>query len=69
MSPQTSYLYATPTFLQGMAITLDVGATLEQYNLSRTPEEADTKAMRADWRATGNDIRFAMKQHEQADAQ
>ncbi|MEI8230641.1 MAG: hypothetical protein WCG83_05930 [Candidatus Peregrinibacteria bacterium] len=64
MGFQTSYLYATPTFLSGMAMTLDLGATMSQYNISRTPEEADAKAMKSDWQATGNDIRFAMNSYE-----
>jgi hypothetical protein len=49
-----------------MAMTLDMGATMEQYNASKTPEEADAKAMSSDWHATGNDIRSAMRQYEQA---
>jgi len=45
-------------------MTLDLGATMSQYNISRTPEEADAKAMKSDWQATGNDIRFAMNSYE-----
>lgn len=65
MSPETSYLYATPTFLQGMAMTLDMSGSLTQYNENATPEEADAKAVKSDWYATGNDMRAAMKKYEQ----
>ena len=65
MSIETSYLFATPSFISGLAMTLDMGSTLEQYNTSRTPDEADIKALQSDWRVTGADIRSAMKEYEQ----
>jgi hypothetical protein len=44
-----------------MAAVLDMGATLTIYNESKTPEEADAKAIACDWRVVGNDIKSAMK--------
>ncbi len=57
---QTSYLYAVPSFIGGMAHSLDMGCTLEVYNSNETPEEADTKATQNDWEAVGNDILNSM---------
>lgn len=60
---QTSYLYAVPTFLGGMAYTLDLGGTLEIYNENKTTTEADLKALRNDWEAVGNDIKNSMTKY------
>ena len=57
----SDFLFATPSFSIGLAAVLDVGGTLAEYNSSRTPEEADRRAIRADWEVIGNDIRFAMR--------
>ena len=35
---------------------LDLFGTFDSYNESRTGDEADTKAMFADWRVTGQDL-------------
>lgn len=65
ISIETTYLYATPSFLGGMAYTLDMGRTLLVYNESATPIEADTKAIRNDWKAVGKDLMFSMQQYGQ----
>ena len=62
ISQETSYLFATPSFLGGMAHTLDLGGTLEMYNESSSPAKADAKAIRNDWKAVGQDIFSSMQQ-------
>jgi len=57
---RTTFLYATPNFLLGMASVLDLGATLTVYNESESPEEADFKAIYSDWATTGEDISSAL---------
>jgi hypothetical protein len=57
-------LFARPSFFEGMARILDVGATLQQYNVSATGREADIRALKNDWRAVGDDIKAAIE-HEQ----
>jgi len=59
---RTDRLFATPSFIEGMARVLDLGATLTQYNASVTPKNADFAAISSDWVVTGNDIRSAMGQ-------
>ena len=66
ISIETSYLYAVPSFLGGMAQTLDIGGTLRVYNSSETPAEADAKAMRNDWKAVGKDLMSSMQKYEQS---
>ena len=57
---QTDFLFARPSFIGGMASVLDLGVTLVTYNESKTTEEADTLAIKTDWKITGDDIRSAM---------
>ena len=49
-------LFATPTFLEGVARTLDLGDPFTDYNTSRNADEADFFALRSDWRAIGEDF-------------
>ena len=60
MNSISGFLYAQPTFTEGMASMLDFGATLMQYNISRNSDEADALALHADWLAVGKDIRDAI---------
>lgn len=59
----SDFLYASPSFLTGVARTIDLGACLERssYNMSRTPAEADLRALTNDWRAVYGDLWRAAK--------
>ena len=57
----TDYLYAHPSFAEGVGRLFDFGDTLTVFNGSRTPEEADARAAYEDWRAVGNDLRAAVQ--------
>ncbi len=61
---ETSFLFATPSFLEGLARTLDLGATLDEYNSSITPEQADYLALKNDWQVIGNDFANAIEQEK-----
>lgn len=56
MSPFTRILFPRPSILDGLARLFDSSGSLNKYNTSRTPAEADVKAMTADWNAVGEDI-------------
>lgn len=56
---ETSFLFASPSFIHGMASAVDIGGTLVIYNESRTTQEADARAMASDWAMVGKDIRSA----------
>jgi hypothetical protein len=62
----TDFLFARPSFLEGLARILDIGGTMQKYNESQTPEEADAKAMYNDFKTVGDDISFAFDQYEKS---
>ena len=62
LSPYTSFLFARPSFWAGPASLFDFGNALFEYNISLTPEQANFLALRADWRAVGDDLRHAIKE-------
>jgi hypothetical protein len=53
-------LYATPSFLEGSARLWDPNGSLNQYNISATPKEADNKALLQDWLTVGDDLKMAI---------
>ena len=58
-------LFAEPSFIEGVASVLDLGATLHgDYNSSKTDDEADIKALHNDWLAVGDDIRISISKYE-----
>lgn len=64
MSNNSSFLFARPSFIEGMARVMDLGGTMQIYNESKTEEEADSKALKKDWQAVGNDILSAINTYE-----
>jgi len=42
---------------------MDIFADLDDYNVSNTPEEADARALYADWLTVANDLEVAMKKN------
>ncbi|MBI3922628.1 MAG: hypothetical protein HY318_14490 [Armatimonadetes bacterium] len=64
MGTYSDMLFARPSFIEGVARLMDLGCTLQDYNRSLTPEEADFLALRSDWCAVGNELRLAMQQAE-----
>lgn len=61
---KTDFLFAQPSFASGVARTLDLWGTLDDYNSSETSLEADEKAIAADWIVVGQDLSDAMAQSE-----
>ena len=57
-------LFATPSFITGVAKAIDLGATFDEYNADVTPEEADFYSLLSDWCAVGDDLRFAITLYE-----
>jgi len=54
----SDFLFAAPSFFEGMARVLDIRGTIEElsYNKSATPEEADVQALRSDWSVVVDDL-------------
>ena len=63
MSRLFGFLYARPSFTEGVARLMDFGGTLNEYNTSPTGEQADALAMYADWRTVGEDIAIAAERY------
>ena len=61
----SDFLFAVPSYLSGIARTLDLGGTFDSYNESSTGEEADRRAISADWRMVGQDLREAMRRFDE----
>lgn len=62
----TDYLYTPPSFLSGLARSIDIGGAYTRYNFSRDGHDADANAMAADVEAVARLIRDALGQLEQA---
>jgi hypothetical protein len=61
---KSDFLVATPSFASGAGRLLDWYGLYDSYNVSRSGQEADAKAMFADWRVVGEDINDAMLEVE-----
>ena len=58
--PSFGFLFARPSFVEGVARAFDVGGTLQEYNAAISEEQADALALGADWRMVGADLLRAM---------
>jgi hypothetical protein len=50
------FLFAQPSFMEGMARILDFRGALNKYNASPNEAIADSTAMSMDWAAVGFDV-------------
>lgn len=64
MSDKSTFLFARPSFIEGISRVIDLGVTIQIYNDSKTEKEADLKAIKKDWEAVGQDIFSAVKKYE-----
>ena len=55
----SDFLFARPSFIGGLSRIFDFGGTLKIYNESPTEVIADARAIHADWKAVGNEIKIA----------
>ena len=56
----SDFLFAHPSFLEGMARVLDLGGVLDTYNYSLDDASADFRALSADWNSVGSDLWIAV---------
>ena len=47
------FLFASPSWLSGASRGLDLAGQFDDYNQSASGDEADAKALFADWRVVG----------------
>ena len=62
MGDFSAFLFARPSLIEGAARILDFSGALDEYHTTPTGEEADRRALEADWRAVGHDIEEAQHQ-------
>jgi hypothetical protein len=58
----SDFLFARPSFLEGVARVIDTAGALNQYNRMPSAQEADALAMWSDWAAVGAEIAAAAAQ-------
>src|ERR1035437_2126083 len=56
----SDFLFAQPSFWSGVARCLDIGRGFDMYNFSPTDELADARALFADWKMVGQEIKKAL---------
>ena len=61
---KSDFLVASPSLASGAGRLLDWYGLYDIYNVSRSGQEADIKAMFADWRMVGEDLNDAMVEFE-----
>jgi hypothetical protein len=59
------FLFARPSFVEGMARTMDLGGTLDAYNERMHPMDSDRAAMHSDWEAVGADLLAAVEKEKE----
>jgi len=57
----SDHLFARPSWLSGVARTLDLWGLYEEFNDSLTPEIADYRGLLSDWCMVARDIREAQR--------
>ncbi|MHB8312455.1 MAG: hypothetical protein ACYDD0_04035 [Candidatus Dormibacteria bacterium] len=62
MNARPDFLYARPSFLEGVARLIDFAGFLNQYNTSLTEEQADRLALTMDWAAVAAALRDTTSQ-------
>jgi len=63
---RSTLLFARPSFLYGVTKLLDPLRMGEDFNRSRTPQDADLLAIRSDWHAIGADMQQALAHETEA---
>ncbi len=66
----SDFLFACPSFWSGVARVIDIGATFDGYNRSRSEQLADARGLYLDWRAVGEDLlaAFTLAKRESSNA-
>ena len=60
-SAKTDFLYTRPSFVSGIARLFDFCGLYDSYNERDTDEDADAKAIFADWAVVGADMKTAIE--------
>ena len=64
VSHRSTFLFARPRALHGVARLFDFFGTYDSYNTSPSPQEADLLAVFQDWLAVEDDARKVLTSHQ-----
>lgn len=59
-SCRSNFLFAQPTWQEGVGRLVDFADKLTQYNRTNAPEDPDVRATAQDWLAVGDELRLAL---------
>jgi hypothetical protein len=62
--PSSDFLFARPSALFGQSRFFDFSGSFDEYNTSESPDEADAKAMYADWAVVGETIESVVRKQQ-----
>ena len=57
---RSTFLFTEPSFFSGFGRIYDLWGGFDLYDLSRNVEQADLRAIYADWRVVGQELRDAI---------
>ncbi len=57
----TTRLCERSSYISGLASIFNIAGNYSRFNYSKTPEEADMRAIAADWEVTAEDLKKAIK--------
>ncbi len=60
----SDFLFANPRIAFGVAGLVDLGGEFDEYNVSSSETEADTRATLSDWVAVGHDLQDAINKYD-----
>lgn len=60
MSKRSSFMFALPSFWEGIARTFDLAGSYDEYNGLWEGSASDAAALNQDWWAVGDDLRDAI---------
>ena len=61
---RSDFLFSDRNFLTGMGSVFNLGGNYYEFNVSESPEEADSRAIASDWGVVGQDLRVAIAQYK-----
>ncbi|WP_456314687.1 hypothetical protein [Pseudomonas shirazensis] len=61
---RSSFLLPNNNFIVGLGSVLNIAGNYFDYDVSKTENEADLKALHSDWQNVGNDIKKSKEKFE-----
>jgi hypothetical protein len=68
-SARSTFLFARPSWQEGMGRLVDFGHSLTEYNRTRSPGDPDARATAQDWLAVGDLLRWALWTYSESQTQ